>query len=261
MRNNATMIAAEFAARVRRGETVVGYWVVTDSPIATERVARTGYDYVAFDAQHGLIDYQGMLHGLLAVDAAGIAAGVVRVEANNPTPIGRALDAGAAAIIVPLINTAAEAAAAVAAARYPPAGIRSYGPMRSGLRIGPVPAEANDTVLVLAMIETPQGLANVDEIAATPGLDGLYIGPSDLTLALGGATSTDTSVSAEFATALDRIRTACDRNGIVPAIHTASGDLAQERIAAGFRFVTIASDLTHLEAAARTHLAVARSPR
>jgi 4-hydroxy-2-oxoheptanedioate aldolase len=130
--------------------------------------------------------------------------------------------------------------------------------MRSGLRIGPVPAEADQTVVVLAMIETSEGLANVEEIAAIPGLGGLYIGPSDLTLAVGGRTSTDPAVAAEFDAAVDRIRTACKANGIIAGIHTATGAIAQQRIAAGFTFVTIASDLTHLEAAARAHLATAK---
>ena len=157
-----------------------------DYPATTERLARLGYDYVSLDAQHGLFGYSGMLAGLTAIDAGGQAVGMVRVAANDATPIGRALDAGAAGVIVPLVNTAEDAANAVAASRYPPVGIRSYGPMRSMLRIGPTPAEANETVIVLAMIETPEGLANVEAIAATPGLDGLYIGPSDLTLAVGG---------------------------------------------------------------------------
>jgi 4-hydroxy-2-oxoheptanedioate aldolase len=250
--------ASEFAARVRSGETVIGYWVVTDNPIGTERLARIGYDYVALDAQHGLIGYQAMLTSLLAVDASQRSVGFVRVEANSATPIGKALDAGAAGIIVPLINTAEDAAAAVAATRYPPQGIRSYGPMRSGLRIGPTPADANESVLVFAMIETPQGLANVEAIAATPGLGGLYIGPSDLTLAVGGRTSTDPAVAAEFNAALERIRKACDNNGIVPGIHTPSGAVARQRIADGFRLVSVASDLTHLEAVAQSHLSAAK---
>jgi 4-hydroxy-2-oxoheptanedioate aldolase len=252
------MTAVEFAAKVRGHETVLGYWSVLDNPVATERLARTGYDYVALDAQHGLIGYSGLLRGLMAIDAAGGCVGLVRVEANDITPIGRALDAGAAGVIVPLINTAADAAAAVAATRYPPVGIRSYGPMRSGLRIGPEPALANRSVVVLAMIETPQGLANVEEIAATPGLDGLYIGPSDLTLAVGGATPSDAAVADVFYKALTRVRNACEAAGITAAIHTASGTIAARRLAEGFTFVSIASDLTHLEQAARDHLAAAR---
>lgn len=253
--------AAEFAQRLRSGETAVGYWVVTDNPVGTERLARTGYDYVALDLQHGLVGYAGMLAGLMAVDAAGRAVGLVRVEANLATPIGKALDAGAAGVIVPLINTAEDAAAAVAAARYPPAGIRSYGPMRSGLRVGPDPADANASVVVLAMIETPQGLANVEEIAATPGLDGLYIGPSDLALAVGASRPGDPAVATELDAAVARILAAAQASGIVPGIHTPSGDVARQRLDAGFRLVTVASDLTHLEAVARGHLDAARTPR
>ena len=251
------MQAADFAAKVRRRDTVVGYWVVLDSPAMAERLARLGWDYVSLDAQHGLFGYSGMLAALTAIDAGGRSVGMVRVAANDATSIGRALDAGAAGVIVPLVNTAEDAAAAVAATRYPPVGIRSYGPMRSALRVGPVPAEANASVVVLAMIETPQGLANVDAIAATPGLDGLYIGPSDLTLAVGGATPADPAVAEEFAAALTKVREACEANQIAAGIHTPSGKVAAQRLAAGFTFVSIASDLTHLELAAQAHLAEA----
>ena len=128
--------AAEFARRARSGDTVVGYWVVTDNPVGTERLARTGYDYVALDLQHGLIGYSGMLAGLLAVDAAGQAVGLVRVEANNATPIGKALDAGAAGVIVPLVDTAEDAAAR----RAPPPATRP----RASARTGPcAPASAS----------------------------------------------------------------------------------------------------------------------
>jgi 4-hydroxy-2-oxoheptanedioate aldolase len=250
--------AAEFAAKVRRRESVVGYWVVLDSPSSTERLARLGYDYVSLDAQHGLFGYSGLLNALTAIDAAGGAVGLVRVAANDPTRIGRALDAGAAGVVVPLVNTAADAAAAVAACRYPPLGLRSYGPARSSLRIGPAPVEANDAVVVLAMIETREGLANVEAIAATPGLDGLYIGPSDLTLAVGGAGPGDPAVAAPFATAVERVRRACEANGLAAGIHTRSGEEAARRLAEGFTVVTLAGDLTHLEAAAKAHLDVAR---
>src|SRR3569832_1862822 len=171
------MTAAEFAARVRAREIVVGYWSVLDNPVGAERLARAGYDYVALDAQHGLLGYSGVLAGLTAIDAAGGAVGLVRVEANNATPIGKALDAGAAGVIVPLVDTV-------------------------------------EDVVVHALSETPQGLANGEEIAATPGLDGLYVGPSDLTLAVGGATPADPSVADVFAEALIRVRKACEAAGI-----------------------------------------------
>ncbi|WP_328473175.1 aldolase/citrate lyase family protein [Actinoplanes sp. NBC_00393] len=255
------MNAAAFAAKVRARETVVGYWVTLDAPPATERIARLGYDYVALDAQHGLFGYSGMLAGLTAIDAAATAVGLVRVAANDATPIGQALDAGAAGIIVPLVSTGADAARAVAATRYPPVGIRSYGPMRSMLRIGPAPAEANEAVTLLAMIETPEGLANVEEIAATPGIDGLYIGPSDLTIAVGGAGPADPAVADAFEDALVRIRRACEAAGIAAGLHTRTGEEAAKRLSEGFTLVTVASDLTHLEIAANAHLTAVRGER
>lgn len=112
--------SAEFTAALRNREQLIGYWSLLDSPIAAERLARVGYDYLAFDAQHGLFGYQGMLNNLLATDTLGsTAVGMVRVEANDLTYIGKALDAGATAVIVPLIDNAQDAADAVAAVRYP----------------------------------------------------------------------------------------------------------------------------------------------
>jgi 4-hydroxy-2-oxoheptanedioate aldolase len=251
--------ATEFAGRVRAQEQVLGYWLVLDAPPATERIAGSGYDYVVLDGQHGLLEYRGLLTGLTAVDAAGGAVGLVRVEANDPAAIGHALDAGAAGVIVPLVSSPAEAEAAVRAARYPPHGVRSFGPMRSGLRIGPEPAASNDAVVVLAMIETAAGLADVADIAATPGLDGLYLGPNDLRLALGGVTPDDPALDDELAAALVAVREACDAAGIAAGIFTTSGEVAAQRLREGFTFVTVAFDLLHLEQAARTHLDVARA--
>ena len=246
-----------FAAKIRSRERVLGYWITLDSPVSTERIARTGYDYVCLDLQHGLLAYPGLLAGMTAIDAAGAAVGVVRVEANDPTYIGKALDAGAGGVIVPLVDDATQAAAAVAAATYPPTGRRSYGPMRSGLRVGPVPAESDAATLVLAMIETPQGLTNVAEICATPGIDGVYVGPSDLCLAVGGAFPNDPAVAEEFEAALKTVREAAAAAGVAAGIHTASGQQAAQRLAEGYTFATVSSDLVHLEQAAAAHLATA----
>jgi 4-hydroxy-2-oxoheptanedioate aldolase len=243
-----------FAARLRNRERILGYWSVLDAPVATERIARLGYDYVCLDGQHGLIGYAGLLASLTAIDAGGSSVGLVRVEANDPTPIGRALDAGATGVIVPLIDSAADAAKAVEATRYPPLGRRSYGPMRSGLRIGPDPATAHAETVVLAMIETPQGLADVKRICATPGLDGVYVGPSDLRLAVGGAHTKDTSVDEVFEAAVRTVREAAAAAGIAAGIHTPDGATAARRLAEGYTFASVASDLVHLEQAALAHL-------
>lgn len=253
------MDAATFARKIRSGEPAVGYWVVSDSPVATERIAHLGYDFVCLDAQHGLLGFNGIVAGLMAITAGGRAAGVVRVEANDPTPIGRALDAGATGVIVPFVDTAADAAAAVAAARYPPTGRRSYGPNRSGLRIGPKAAEADATVLVLAMIETQEGLANVEAICATPGLDGVYVGPSDLTIALGGGFPGDPAVQERFDAAVETVRKVALAAGLAVGMHTRDGNSAARSLAHGFTFVSIANDLAHLEQAAAAHLDAARA--
>ncbi|ADB30523.1 4-hydroxy-2-oxovalerate aldolase [Kribbella flavida DSM 17836] len=245
-----------FAARLRARDQLVGYWVMLDAPPATERIARVGYDYVVLDQQHGLLSTRGILDGLMAIDAAGTATvGLVRVEANNATPIGRALDAGAAGVIVPLVDSAEDAARAVRAAKYPPAGIRSYGPARSGLRVGPVPAEADAATVVLAMIETAAGLDNVAEICATPGLDGVYVGPSDLCLAVGGTFPGDPEVDEVFDAAVQRIAEVAAAAGVAAGIHTNDGATAKRRLAEGYTFATVSSDLDHLQAVAADHLA------
>ncbi|MFD7202436.1 HpcH/HpaI aldolase/citrate lyase family protein [Streptomyces sp. NPDC059893] len=251
--------SAEFTAALRNREQLIGYWSLLDSPVAAERLARVGYDYLAFDAQHGLFGYQGMLNNLLATDTKGsTAVGMVRVEANDLTYIGRALDAGATAVIVPLIDNARDAADAVSAVRYPPLGRRSYGPMRAQLRVGPNPADAHEQTAVLAMIETADGLADVEAICATPGLDGIYVGPSDLRLAIGGTSSTDPSVRDEFEQALTRIRKAAEAAGIAAGIHNADGASAARRLAEGFTFATVAADVVHLQQIATSHLDAAR---
>ncbi|WP_332880616.1 aldolase/citrate lyase family protein [Streptomyces sp. NBC_00564] len=256
---SAGRTSAQFTAALRNREQLIGYWSLLDSPIAAERLARVGYDYLAFDAQHGLFGYQGMLNNLLATDTKGsTAVGMVRVEANDLTYIGKALDAGATGVIVPLIDNARDAADAVSAVRYPPLGRRSYGPMRSQLRIGPNPADAHEQTAVLAMIETADGLANVEEICATPGLDGIYVGPSDLRLAIGGATSTDPSVQEEFEQALTRVRKAAEAAGIAAGIHNADGASAARRLAEGFTFASVAADVVHLQQIATSHLEAAR---
>ncbi|WP_116952411.1 HpcH/HpaI aldolase family protein [Jiangella endophytica] len=253
-----TSAAFDAVERIRRRERSIGYWIATDNPIGTERIARLGYDYVGVDAQHGLIDYKGWLAALLAIEAGGHSAGVIRVPANDLTSIGQALDAGAHGVIVPLVDTAEQAAAAVRACRYPPQGGRSYGPMRAGLRIGPAPAEANAHVLCVVMIETLTALENVEAIAATPGLDGVYVGPSDLTLALGGASSTDPAVADQLDDAAGRVAAAASAQGVAAGIHCPDGATAQRRLGQGFTFATVSSDLVHLEQAAAAHLAAAR---
>jgi 4-hydroxy-2-oxoheptanedioate aldolase len=257
-------MANDFARRLRRRQPLVGYWMSSDNPPVAERIAAAGYDYVCLDGQHGLIEGQGILRGLMGIDAGsalngGRTVGLARVRANDPGLIGRALDAGAYGVVVPLVNTPEEAARAVTSCRYPPEGFRSFGPTRSNLRIGPDPAEANDAVVCIAMIETATGLENVEKIAAVPGLDALYIGPSDLGIGLGGATPAEGQASPEFPVALARIRAAAEAAGIACGLHTNNGQAAAAGLADGFTFVSISHDINHIAELAAAHLAAARA--
>lgn len=253
-----------FAARLRNRERIVGYWTQLPVPAVQERIARHGYDYVCFDAQHGFLDYQAVLNGLIAIDAGAAlgkndCAGLVRVAANNVALIGQALDAGARGVIVPLIDTADEARAAVRACRFPPSGLRSYGPMRAGLRSGPETDRMNDEVACIVMIETEEGLKNLEKICSVDGVDGIYVGPADLMLALGGRTIGDSEKAAEFEDVLTRIAEVAAKADIAAGIHTSAGDLAARRLAEGYTFATISSDLNHMDKAAADHLKFARN--
>lgn len=255
---SATPIAA-FARRLRGREPLVGYWALADSPVMTERLASVGYDYVCLDQQHGLMGYAGVRDGLMAIDAGGVlgprpTVGLVRAAANDLRCIGQALDAGAAGVIVPMIDDAAAAREAVRHARYPPLGRRSYGPMRSELRRGPDLAAVNDATLVAVMIETAAGLENVAGIAAVPGVDALYVGPYDLTLAIGGGSPDDLAAVEQRDAALQRILRAGHGAGKAVGVHAADGDAAASRLSLGFDFVSIEGDLVHLEQIAQWHL-------
>ena len=182
-------------------------WLSVPNGFTAEVMARQGFDALCVDMQHGLTDFSDLWPMLQAISQTDTVP-VVRVPWNEPAIIMRALDAGAYGIIVPLINTAEEAAAAVAACRYPPVGMRSSGPLRAALYGGAnYQAEANGEIVVLGMIETKEGLANLDAICATPGLDAVYIGPADLSYALGLAPRGDNPEPVHLKTC-DQIRDA-----------------------------------------------------
>jgi len=175
---------------------------------------------------------------------------IVRVPWNEPGIIMKCLDAGAYGVICPMINTRADAERLVATCHYPPAGFRSCGPTRAALYGGSdYQAKANETIVVFAMIETAEALANIDSILDTPGLDAIFIGPNDLAISLGLPNSLDPTVS-KVVEAIDRILAACKRHGVKAGIHTGSGANAKAMIAKGFDFVTILSEVRILAQAA-----------
>lgn len=242
------------------GRTAFGVWSMTPDAFVAELVARAGYDYVCVDGQHGLAGFDAMLSIFQATEAAG-SAPLARVLSNDAGLIGRTLDAGARGVIVPLVNDPGEAARAVAACRYPPEGIRSYGPVRAAETIGSkAPRDLGGEALCFVMVETREGLEKVEEISATPGLDGIYIGPADLALSLGLAPTLEITEK-EHVEAIRRIREACRKSGIACGIHCGSGEWARRHAEAGFDLVTVTMDTKLLADAARRELDEARGGR
>ena len=240
-----------------QGRTAFGCWLMTSSPSAAEMIGSVGFDYLGIDCQHGLYGYEDMRDILLTVGGLPVSA-VVRVPSNDDWWIGKALDAGAEAIVVPLVNSGAEARRAARACRFPPDGVRSYGLVRGVQPLGRTPDEVNRSVLCFPMIETHEGLDAADEICATAGVDGVYVGPSDLAISLGIAPRVR-EASPEHAAAVSRVREACTAAGIVPGIHCYNGAMAKQRSAEGFRMVTVCADASLLTLGGGTELAAARS--
>ncbi len=214
-----------------------------------ETVARDGFSAVVLDMQHGLWDTASIIAGIGALDHAA-SAPVVRVPLNDFAFVSRALDFGAEAIIAPMINSPADARQFAAVAKYPPLGERSWGPQRAMTLQGKTATvdylrEANDGTLTMAMIETPMALAQVDSIAATPGIDALFIGPYDLSTMLSGGKAQDVAAP-EVERAIDQICAAAKKAGKIPGIYCNGAERALAMAKRGFRFVTVGGDLGYL---------------
>ena len=237
-----------------------GVFMSIPSPYAVELCAGAGIDYACIDMQHGLSSYASLPAEIAACRAGG-AAPIVRPAANDCWQIGRALDLGALGVLVPLVSTPEEAAAAVSACRYAPAGGRSYGPTILARVVGSGdPSVLEREALCIVMIETLEGLEQVEQIAAVPGLDGIYYGPADLAISLGMAPS-ESGDSREHAEAIERIRRAAETNGIAAGAHCATGVQARERADQGFTVITITSDSRALAVGVEQELAAARAKR
>ena len=237
----------------KEGQPVTLGWLSISHGFSAEVMARQGFDALCIDMQHGTTDMADLVGMLQAVSQTDTSP-VVRVPWNDPATIMKALDFGAYSIIVPLVNTAEDAAKAVAACRYPPVGMRSSGPIRA-VHYGGADyvTHANDEIVVMAMVETKEGIANLDAICATPGLDAVYIGPADLSFALGMAPRADNPDPLHMATC-DKILAAAHKHGIKACMHCASGAFAAGAIKRGFDLVMLTSDVSSLIAGARKTL-------
>ena len=231
------------------GRAALGMWAAIPGFFGAEILAGSGVDYVCVDGQHGVVGFDASVPMFAAIRGAG-AAPITRVTSNDLGLINKSLDAGAVGVIVPLVNTPEEAARAVAACRYPPGGVRSYGPMRAANLLGSnAPEDLQREALCFVMVETREAVENVERIAATPGLDGIYIGPADLAFSLGLTPSLEIT-EAVHVEAVQRIKAACDTTGIKVGIHSSGGEWAKRHVDAGFDLVTVATDSGMLRDAA-----------
>jgi 4-hydroxy-2-oxoheptanedioate aldolase len=254
--------AFTLAKRLRAGETVFSGWCGLPYPLVAETLARDGFPAVAIESQHGLWDVAGILAGIAAVRQGG-AAPIVRVPLNDFALVSRALDFGAEGIIAPMINTAADARAFAAAAKFPPVGERSWGPHRA-MTLGGVAdmqiylREANDHVITLAMIETRTALANFEAIIGTPGIDGFFLGPSDLSIALSDGKSVD-PMSKEVDAHLDAMIAGAQKAGKIPGAYCHSAERAAALAKRGVKFLAVMSDLAMLRAGAAAALKIVKA--
>jgi 4-hydroxy-2-oxoheptanedioate aldolase len=241
-----------------QGGVTLGGWCVVPSTFSAELMGRCGFDWVCVDTQHGLIGYDQMSTMLQALAITRTPA-FVRVPWNQPDHIMKALDAGAQGIVVPMVGSAEEARRAVAAAKYPPEGYRSWGPIRASLDVdGYSPEVANRLTVVAVMIETPDGVRNLDEILSVPGVGAVYIGPSDLALGHGIA-PTLRAGDPEHERLITTILDGCRRHGVVAGIHCDGAETAARWRAQGFRMLTVGSDGALIRQAATRTLAQLRS--
>jgi 4-hydroxy-2-oxoheptanedioate aldolase len=242
----------------KTGGAVVNGWLTIPSTFSAETMAHQGWDSLTIDLQHGLVDYQKAVDMFAAISTTDTVP-MARVPWNEPGILMKVLDAGAYALICPMVNTRADAERLMSAAHYPPRGTRSFGPLRAMLYGGDdYQAQANDTVVIFAMIETREALEHLEDILSVPGLESIYVGPSDLSLALGCGPSMD-DVERPVAEAIDHILARAKAHGVVAGIHNASPEAARKRIEKGFQFVTIGSDAGFMAEGSRQAISIVRS--
>jgi 4-hydroxy-2-oxoheptanedioate aldolase len=226
-----------------------GLWSLLADPAVGELLAATDFDYVCVDLQHGfatLSELPTLLQAMRVADRAPI----VRVPWNDPASVMRAIDSGAAGVVVPMVNSAEDARLAASACRFPPNGNRSWGPMWGDTRSdGALPPEEQDqAVLCIVMVETREGAEAIDEIVAVPGVDAVYIGPNDLALGCGHGRRSYRD-SAEVDALVQSIVDACGRAGVVAGLHCSDVEMARHWAGRGVRMLTAATDTTLLRAA------------
>lgn len=247
----------DLPAQLRSGSPHFNVTAAVPHPLMLETLCRCGYGSLTLDVQHGAFDEAAVFDGIGVAAGCGTPA-LVRAGLGQLGFMARCLDAGAAGVLAPMINSAQEARALVDATRYPPLGQRSWGPIRglprSGLTMPEFLRQANASTVVFAMIETREALAQVDAIASTPGIDGLFVGPLDLAISLSGGAASDPS-GPEVLEAMRQVAKASAARGKVAGAYAADASLAARYASFGFRFLAAGLDVPLLAAAARAYLA------
>ena len=242
---------------IAEGGTVLNAWLAIANPFSAELMAHQGFDGVTIDLQHGPVDFQAAV-GMLAAISTTAAVPMVRVPWNEPILTAKLLDAGAYGIICPMVNSKAEAEALVSACRYPPRGARSFGPNRAALYGGAdYWQHANEEILVLAMIETRKAVHELEEIVSVDGLNGVYVGPADLSLSLGKTPTLDPQ-DAEVLAAIQTICSVTRKRGKIAGVHTDGAGTAVRRFKEGYQLCTILSDARLMANAAAAEVRAAR---
>ena len=235
----------------KEGKAAINGWLQIPNSFSAEIMAKQGWDSLTIDMQHGVVDYPNALQMLQAISTTETVP-IARVSWNEPGQIMKILDAGTYGIICPMVSNRKEAESFIQACLYPPKGNRSFGPIRSLLYGGhDYGKQANDEVLKFAMIETKEALENLDNIMSTPGLDGIYIGPADLSLAIGEEPGFDKPENDKVYTVIMKILEHAKKNKIIAGIHNIESDYAQKMINKGFQFVTAGSDQGFISAGAK----------
>lgn len=238
------------------GRQTYGFWTTMPGSVAAEIIARQDVDYVSVDYQHGLLSIDAGIPMIQAITAAGKPA-VARVPWNEPSQIMHVLDLGVDAVIVPMVDSAADARKAASATLYPPRGSRSYGPVRAREILGSAKPEDLEHAALMVMVETAGAVRDIEEIAQVPGVTGVYIGPSDLSLALGYDPSNGPT-EAGLQHTVESILATCQKHGIFAGIHCPNGAVARRYAELGFDMLTIGSDSSTLASAVRREAQAAR---
>ena len=253
------MRANHVRRRLAAGEPSIGTWLALPSPEDAEYTSQLGFDWLVVDAEHNPIDIRTLAQ-MFAAMAASDTAPMVRIPWNSGENFKRVLDAGAWGVVVPMVNSREEAERAVAAARYHPAGERSVGGGRHAVSFNTTAEgyfrHANDEILVVLQIEHIRGVENADAILSVPGVDACFIGPNDMAASMGmGLGVPLESDDPRLVEAITEVREACLRNGVAPGVHCSGAEGVNQRIAEGFQFCAMASELRYMLSGLRADLA------